>query len=726
MGKEKSCYRKQPLPGAVHAGRSFPKTRETFTFAQNKIQPMSHSFLKNFNDPLVQDANTYIDVIKKRVKATPEHVVFRFLNDGINENESLSYRQLETRSKAMGAAMQEFAQKGERVLLLFPPGLSYVASLFGCFYSGMIAVPAYPPRRNRSLHRIHTIVEDSGVTVSLISRQVFNDIERNFKKDEVLNKIHWIIYEDVADEKAADWKTEEILPGDTALLQYTSGSTGEPKGVMITQLNLLYNSEYIRQTFDFDKNSVGVNWLPIFHDMGLIGGVLQAAYLGVLNVGMPPMAFLKNPLNWLKAIEKYKGTTGGGPNFSFDYCIQKTSEEERAGLDLSSIKTFYCGAEPVRKKTMESFPEAFEKSGASPMQMYPVYGMAETTLIVSGGYQNESPKYLKIDATALQENKVIVATERRAKTVELVGCGHCWMETKIEIVDPNTFERKANNEVGEIWVSGPTVAKGYWNKPEENRRTFGAKIKSSGEGPFLRTGDLGFVYQNELYITGRLKDLIIIRGVNYYPNDIELTVQHADPDLKQNSGAAIPVTVNGEEKLVIVQELERTALRNADHEKIFRGIRAAIAEEHELEVYAIALIRTGSIPLTSSGKIQRRLTKYGYLNNELNVVAGWQQDDTKEATQQAETQEPSIENIKAWLTNWIVRNQHFRPEEIDPDKNIMSYGIDSLAAVTLEQEISQQFGFQWHVSSFMLNPTINKLAEEGMEIYSESISGEDA
>ena len=691
-----------------------------------KIKPMKYSFLKDYKDPLVQDCTTYVDVIKNRVKANPDHVVFRFLNDGINESESFTYRQLETRSKALGAAMQQYALKEERVLLLFPPGLSYVASLFSCFYSGMIAVPAYPPRRNRSLDRIHTIVEDSGATVSIISRQVFNDIERNFAEDEVLNKIHWIVYEEVSDEKAKDWKPEEILPDDIALLQYTSGSTGQPKGVMISQLNLLYNSEYIRQTFEFDTNSVGVNWLPIFHDMGLIGGVLQAAYLGVLNVGMPPIAFLKNPLNWLKAIEKYKGTTGGGPNFSFDYCIQKTTEEERAALDLSSIKTFYCGAEPVRKQTMESFPEAFKKSGASPVQMYPVYGMAETTLIVSGGYQNEQPKFLKIDAIALQENKVLIANEKNLKTVELVGCGHSWMETKIEIVNPTTFERSKKNEVGEIWVSGPTVAKGYWNKAEENQRSFGAIINSSGDGPFLRTGDLGFLYEDELYITGRLKDLIIIRGVNYYPNDIELTVQSTDASLKQNSGAAIPVTVNNEEKLVIIQELERSALRNTDYNKIINNIRTAISEEHELDVYGIALIRTGSIPMTSSGKIQRRLSKYGYLNKELNVVAEWKQDEQIETGKTEKSEEPSIKNIKAWLTNWIVRNQHFRQEEIDPDKNIMSYGIDSLAAVTLEQEISQQFGFQWHVSSFMLNPTINKLAEEGMEIYKEHISGHDA
>ncbi|MCF6171642.1 MAG: AMP-binding protein [Bacteroidales bacterium] len=688
---------------------------------------MKHSFLKDNDDPLVRDCSTYIEVIRNRVKADPEHVVFRFLNDGITESESLTYRQLETRSKALGAAMQKLSGKGERVLLLFPPGLAYVASLFACFYSGMIAVPAYPPRRNRSLQRIHTIVEDSGVTVSLISRQVYNDIERNFAEDQLLKNIHWIVYDDVADGQASHWQEVEILPGDTALLQYTSGSTGNPKGVMITQLNLLYNSEYIRQTFDFDKNSVGVNWLPIFHDMGLIGGVLQAAYLGVLNVGMPPIAFLKNPLNWLRALEKYQGTTGGGPNFSFDYCITKTTEEERAALDLRSLRTFYCGAEPVRKKTMEEFPDAFAQSGVTPERMYPVYGMAETTLIVTGGLQDEAPKYLKVDAASLSENKVVpLSGSQDARTVELVGCGHCWMETKVEIVDPVTFERAKRDAVGEVWVSGPTVAKGYWNKAEENRRTFGAHIQSTGEGPFLRTGDLGFVRENELYITGRLKDLIIIRGVNHYPNDIEFTVQHADPALRENGGAAIPVTVDGEEKLVVVQELERTAMRLDSFEPLFAKIREAVAEEHELEVHAIVLIRTGSIPLTSSGKIQRRLTRYGYLNNELNVVASWENNAPAPAAGQTVTETPTPEGIKCWLVNWIVRNQHFRPEEIDYDKNITAYGIDSLAAVTLEQEISNHFGFQWHVSSFMLKPTINKLAEEGMEIYREEISGGNA
>jgi acyl-CoA synthetase (AMP-forming)/AMP-acid ligase II len=321
---------------------------------------MAYSFLKNYNDPVVLSSKTYIEIIRKRVEIEPDTVIFRFLENGVDESESLNYRTLDIRSKAIGAAMQSFGKKGDRVLLLFPAGLRYVASLFACFYSGMIAVPAYPPRRNRNLNRLLSIIEDSGAKIAVVTRQVFKDIERNFAGNTLLRDIKWIIYEDIDDQYASRWVETEIFPDDVALIQYTSGSTGNPKGVMLTQLNLFYNSEYIHQTFEFTRETtIGMNWLPIFHDMGLIGGILQAAYLGGVNIGMPPVEFLKSPFKWLKAITKYKATVGGGPNFGFDYCIEKISEEEKKELDLSSINTFYCGAEPVRKYTMEKFPRAF-------------------------------------------------------------------------------------------------------------------------------------------------------------------------------------------------------------------------------------------------------------------------------------------------------------------------------------------------------------------------------
>ncbi len=679
---------------------------------------MAYSFLKDYNDPVVQQCTTYTDVIKNRTKEKPDHVVFRFLSDGVNENESFTYQQLETRSKALGAAMQKAGSKGDRVLLLFHPGLSYIASLYACFYSGFVAVPAYPPRRNRGIERIHTIVEDSEVEICLVSQQVYNDIQKNLQNDELLNQLQWIVYEDISDNEASKFNETIISADDVALLQYTSGSTGIPKGVMITQLNLLYNSEYIRQAYHHDSSLIGVNWLPVYHDMGLIGTVLQPAFVGGVSILMPAISFLKNPLVWLQAIDKHKAKTVGGPNFTYDYCVQKTTEEERKNLDLSSVKVFFCGAEPIRKSTYKQFSEKFSISKSKEEQFYSCYGMAETTLIVTGGLPDEKPKYLVVDGNALSENRVEVIDKDKPGGMTLVGCGHTWMETKIEIVDPVTMMEREKNQVGEIWIAGPTIAAGYWNKPEETKRIFGAMLADTGEGPFLRTGDLGFFHENELYITGRLKDLIIIRGVNHYPNDIEYTIQNAIPELRQNGGAAFPVDEAGEEKLVIVQELERSALRDTDYNALIENIRQVITEEHELDVYSIVLIRTGSIPVTSSGKIQRRQTKYEFLNDDLSVVAQWiREDGDNDYAVIEETNAPTEETIKEWLITWIMRNQHFRREEIDLDKNIMSYGIDSLAAVTLETEISKRFGFQWHVSSFMLKPTINKLAKDGMEIF---------
>jgi acyl-CoA synthetase (AMP-forming)/AMP-acid ligase II/acyl carrier protein len=678
---------------------------------------MAYSFLSDNPDPVIRESESLVEIISKRAKLQPESVVYRYLGDGVNETESFTFKEIDRVARSVAQALSEKLNKGDRVLLLFPQGLQYVAALYGCFYGGFIAIPAYPPRRNRKMDRINSIIEDSGAAAGLVTGDVFKTIERNFADDELLKKMEWFEYEKISSNPNPLPLTTLPQPDDTAFIQYTSGSTGNPKGVMITHKNIIYNSDFIRRSFGFDKNTVGMNWLPIFHDMGLVGGIFQAAFLGLINIGMPPVAFLKNPLNWLKAIDKYKATTGGGPNFSYDYCIQKIKPEETANLDLSTIKNFYCGGEPVRKKTFVEFPKTFANARVRTNQMFAVYGMAETTLIVTGGDPASEPKYVRVDQEALSKNRLVFVPEDK-KGIDLVSNGHVWMETAIKIVNPDTFEPVDENGIGEVWISGPTVAKGYWNKPEENKRTFNAHL-ANGDGPWLRSGDLGFLFKDELYITGRLKDLIIIRGVNHYPNDIEYSVQQSHEAFKPNSGAAFSIHKEGVEKLVIVQELERNYLRNTDFNELMAHIRKTVADNHELEVYSVALIRTGSIPLTSSGKIQRRQTRYEFLTGKLNVVASWQPDDEEPEAIEPQSVQPTEEAIKEWLTQWIMKNQHFKREEIDPDTPITSYGIDSLAAVTLEQEISTRFGFQWHVSYFMLNPTINKLAKDGMELYRE-------
>ena len=681
---------------------------------------MAFSFLSEYNDPDVENCTTYTQVIKNREKSIADKIAFRFLEDGVNESESLTYGQLGLSAKAIGNNLQKSGSKGDSVLLIFQPGLSYVKSLFACLYTGFIGVPAYPPRRNKGIDRILTILKDSGANICLTTRQIYSDIQRNFKDNKEFSYLKWIIVDDINIVDHETFYEEQLHPRDPSIIQYTSGSTGNPKGVVITQQNLLYNSEYIRQSFDHDSELVGVNWLPIFHDMGLIGTVLQPPYVGGTSVLMPPMAFLKNPVNWLKGIQKYKATTVGGPNFTYEYCISKISNEDIKEIDLTSIKIAFCGAEPIRKSTYLKFSSKFESAGFAEKQFYSCYGMAETTLIVTGGYRNEKPKYLSVDTIYLSENKVVIVSEANKNSTSLVGCGHTWLDTKTEIVNPKTMQKCSHDEVGEIWISGPTVADGYWNNPEETKRTFGAMITDLNEGPFLRTGDLGFFHEKELFITGRIKDLIIIRGVNYYPHDIEYSIQMAIPEVRPNGGAAFPITVDDTEKLVVVQELERKAMRDTDHNLIIEKIREVIADEHELEVYSIVLIRAGSVPMTSSGKIQHRQTKYEYLHGDLSIVASWTKEkvNSKDVNFE-ELTVPTEEAIKEWVILWIMRNQNFRREDIDPDKNIMTYGIDSLAAVTLETEISKQFGFQWHVSSFILNPTINKLVVEGMEIYME-------
>ena len=676
---------------------------------------MAYSFLFDNPDPIIRESESLVEIISKRAVAQPEEIVYRYLGDGINETELFSFKEIDRVARSISEELSKKLNKGDRVLLLFPQGLQYVAALYGCFYGGFIAIPAYPPRRNRKMDRINSIIEDSGAAAGLVTEDVFKTIERNFAEDELLKGMAWFEYEKISTNPLPNGVVKLPEPDEVAFIQYTSGSTGNPKGVMITHKNIIYNSDFIRRSFGFDKNTVGMNWLPIFHDMGLVGGIFQAAFLGLVNIGMPPVVFLKNPLNWLRAIDKYKATTGGGPNFSYDYCIQKIKPEEVKGLNLSSIKNFYCGGEPVRRKTFEAFPAAFAEAKVRTNQMFAVYGMAETTLIVTGGDPASEPKYVRVDQEALTKNRLVFVSTSQ-KGINLVSNGHVWMETIVAIVNPETFEPVDANGIGEVWISGPTVAKGYWNKPEENRRTFHAQM-ANGHGPWLRSGDLGFMYKDELYITGRLKDLIIIRGVNYYPNDIEYSVQQSHEAFKPNSGAAFSIHKEGVEKLVIVQELERTFLRNVDHAVLMDHIRKTVAEEHELEAYSIVLIRTGSIPLTSSGKIQRRQTRYEFLTEKLNVIASWHLDIESPNVNQVLFSQPTEEAIKNWLIQWIMKNQHFKKEEIDLNTPITSYGIDSLAAVTLEQEISTQFGFQWHVSYFMLNPTINKLAEEGMEIF---------
>lgn len=671
---------------------------------------------------------TWIQLLKHRAARQPDQTAYIFLQDGEQETLRLTYQQLDVRACAIAARLQSLDLAGERALLLYPSGLDFVAAFLGCLYAGVVAVPAYPPRPNQKMTRLTAIVTDAEAKVLLTTDALLKGIESRFAQTSDLAALHSLATDTVSTDEALRWQEPAVTSDTLAFLQYTSGSTGSPKGVMVSHGNLLHNCEYMRQTFALTPASVAVSWLPCFHDMGLVFGILEPLYNGNLDILMPPTAFVQRPIRWLQAISRYQATHSGGPNFAYELCLQKIKPAQIESLDLSSWRFAYNGAEPVRRSTLEQFAERFRPWGFRPSALYPCYGMAEATLMISGGSGEADPMYCCLDADALAQDQITDATSATQRTSQLVGCGRPWLDTQIIIADPESLTQCPPNRVGEIWTSGGSVTQGYWQRPEQTEQTFAARLQDTGAGPFLRTGDLGFIKHGELFITGRLKDVVIVRGRNHYPQDIELTVQQSHPALKIDCGAAFTVDDNGAERLVVVQEVHRQALRQLDVEAIALAIRRAVAAEHELEIAAIALIKPASIPKTSSGKIQRRACKAGFLTETLRVVGLWQptleQGDRPETTRPQAVPIPEQQNqihspdqtaaadvIQAWLVAKLSAQLNLDPQAIDPQQSLAQYGLDSLAMVTLAGELEDWLGHKLPNTVVYAHPSIAALAQ---------------
>lgn len=586
----------------------------------------------NMNDFLASLANSpeqffsFVDVLRYRTQKQPEQTAYVFLDRGETEANQLTYQQLDEQAKAIAATLQQRTQPGERALLLYPPGLDFITAFLGCLYAGVVAVPAYPPRNNQNAGRLQAIATNAEASVILTTTAFLSTIERWIAQEPQLTSTQWLTTDTINSVNARAWH-EPNLNGDAlAFLQYTSGSTGTPKGVMVSHGNLMHNAISIQHCFADTSSTRSVCWLPPYHDMGLIGGILQPLYLGAFTVLMSPVDFLQKPVRWLQAISRYRATTSGGPNFAYELCAQKIKPELLENLDLSSWSLAFTGAEPVRAQTIEQFISIFEPYGFRRETFYPCYGMAEATLLVSGGLRTQSPTIQPVAATPLEQHQVIVATEEQDMTRWLVSCGQSAPNLKVVIVDPRSLTPCLENQVGEVWVSGSSVAQGYWNKPQETNQVFQAYLANTEEGPFLRTGDLGFLRSGELFITGRIKDVIIVRGQNHYPQDIELTVEKSHPALRPGCGAAFSVEMNGAERLIVVHEIERSYIKKLDVKEVVGNIRQSIAAQHDLQVYAAILVKTGSIPKTSSGKIQRHACKAEFLKGTLNVVEDWSEN----------------------------------------------------------------------------------------------------
>nr|VFJ72801.1 MAG: Acyl-CoA synthetase (AMP-forming)/AMP-acid ligase II [Candidatus Kentron sp. FW] len=652
---------------------------------------------------------TLVDLLCHRAQIQPDKTAYTFLKDGEVEEDSLTYAQLDSRARAIAARLSDMVAPGERVLLLFPAGLGFVTAFFGCLYAGMVAVPTYPPRRNRPDPRFQAIAKDARASVALTTGSILSDIDSRLTETSEFGNMRWLAMDDLDPGVASDWRMPAIQGDTLAFLQYTSGSTDSPKGVMVSHDNLMYNQEMLKRGFGHAEDTVHVVWLPLSHDMGLIGNLLQSLYLGTPCILLSPVAFLQQPLCWLQAISRYRATTSGGPNFAYDLCVDKIPPEQRAGLDLGSWTVAFNGAEPIRAETLERFTEAFAPHGFRRDALFPCYGLAETTVFVSGGPKTASPALRGTSRSYVAEDRMVT---ERAPTREFVGCGRAdWMAQRIVVVDPVSFVPCPDGEEGEIWVSGAHVAQGYWNRPEETAQTFQARLADTGEGPFLRTGDLGFSKDGELFVTGRLKDMIIIHGQNYYPQDIEHTVANSHEALANNGGAAFSVERARKERLVIVREIQRTWLRRLDAEAVF--------EQYELPVDAIVLLKPGRLPKTSSGKVQRRACRERFLMGDPEAVGEWRQPETEEA---ALSEEGTIEE---WLIDKMAQLTGIPREEINTLHTFAYYRLDSVGMVNLSGELGKWLGQSLSGTIAYEYPTIDALARHLAELQASDLFAAD-
>jgi len=566
-------------------------------------------------------AHTLVEVLQRQSECYGDKVAFRFSYNGDGENTTqLSYRGLDLRARAIAAHLQHRAAAGQRVLVFCRPGLEGIVGYFGCLYAAAIPVPVH----ERLAPRLSSVVPNAQARFALAAPQMPTKI-----KAAVDTLIGWIDGQplgwcgtDVAVADAQAWVPPAVDAESVALLQFTSGSTHAPKGVMVTHGNLLHNLAAIHRAWPGDDGEIAVYWLPPHHDMGLIGAVLEMIYLGCTTELMSPTAFIKRPMAWLEAISRCGGTFTTAPNFAYELCVQRSTPDERAGLDLSSLSTVMNGAEPVQAATMQAFAEAFAPAGFRRQAFMPVYGLAEATLLVSGGSEAPEPVVCHLDRVGLQQDRVADADPADPGAVTLVSCGVPRQE--VSIVDPETRRRCESDRVGEIWIAGPSVGQGYWGLPEETEEIFRAFVTETGEGPFLRTGDLGFVRGGELFVVGRCKDLIVIDGHHYYPHDIELTVQACRPDFRSGRGAAFSMAAEtgGVETLVVVQEIDG-GVDESDFRATVEAIQAALATHHGIQADSVVLVEPRTIPLTSSGKIRRGACRDQFGERGLQCVAEW-------------------------------------------------------------------------------------------------------
>ena len=624
---------------------------------------------------------TWRDVLSGAAGDRPDRTAFNFRPEQAGATpDRIDYAELDLRARAIGTHLLGLGLGGRSALLFYPPGLEFVTAFFGCLYAGVVAVPAYPPTRNpRSLARVVGMVQDSGAEFALTTAAGRDRMDGRIGLVPGLEKLRLVATDDVPDAAATGWDAPALDTGSLAFLQYTSGSTATPRGVALTHGNLLANTALIQEAFGLRDDMRGVSWLPVYHDMGLIGSVMGTVRRGGTMALMSPVTFIRDPYRWLEAISEDRAVVSGAPNFAYDLCVEKVTDEQAARLDLSSWEVAFNGAEPVREDTMRAFADKFAVSGFRSSSLLPCYGLAEASLMVTAGPHGSG---IRVSAPPMEGAGGGAASD-------VVAGGAVPAAHRVEVVEPATRTSLPEGEVGEIWVHGASVAQGYWNRPDTEDDPFGLTLADEPTVPFLRTGDLGFLRDGQLYVTGRSKDLIIVRGRNHYPQDIELTAQRSSPALQPNGGAAFALDEeDGRERVVVVQEVRSG--QDVDLGEVTRSVRAAVVEEHEVRVDSVVLVRSLTIPRTTSGKIARRACRKALHEGTLTVLAELRSQEGERLLPEGEESDGDADGLAVFLRESIAAVLDVSATRIPLDRPLVELGMDSLDTVRLRHRVETQ------------------------------------
>ncbi|WP_413754981.1 AMP-binding protein [Streptomyces sp. MMBL 11-3] len=670
--------------------------------------------MTSVNDSVLSHGSL-VGVLRKGAEENPNEIIYAYLREGAEIEDSLTRADLDRTARARAALLQESGLTGRHAILAYPHGLEFIRAFSGCLYAGIAGVPVKFPGRRADLARLVPIAESAGTTTVLTTRAGHRELLERFPDAPELHELNWIETDTVTDGQEKTWTAPDIALDHLALLQFTSGSTGHPKGVMVSHRNFAQQAAALKTALGFGHDSVIVSWLPFFHDFGLVFSVVAPLRLGVPAYLMSPSAFVRRPRRLLEAVSRFRGTHVGSPDFGYDLCV-RSAAHDLDQLDLSSWRVALNGAEPVRDATLRRFTETFKAAGFDPRAYSPAYGLAEGTLVVSAKRVTDLPRTIQVSAAALAESRVVVTDQEAADATPLISCGPALPDTVVRIVDPVDHLPRGEEEIGEIWVRGASVAQGYWRLPEATKETFGARISGQeSEGVHLRTGDLGFLQDGQLFVTGRRKDVIILQGHNYYPQDIEYVAESCHPSLASGSAAAFALERDGEEQLAVVVEVTGAALEETTADLFAQRVRDAVWSDCQLPVSETVIVRRGALSRTTSGKIQRRECRHRLENGEFSrltlAVLSGRGNRPVPVAPSANTSPTALPShlLKPMVRTLLSRITEVPTDGIADDQSFADYGLSSLGAQQLAAAIEPVVGRPVPVEWIFNHPTVVRL-----------------